>query len=103
MIPATSFHEYTGTKSPKTKWRFTLAGDDWFCVAGTWRRDPGGEERFSMLTTPVGPDVAPDHDRQIAVLARGAWARWLADEPVPAGWLQPLPAGSLAVEQVAPR
>jgi putative SOS response-associated peptidase YedK len=28
------FFEFTGTKSPKTKWKFTKVGEDWFCFAG---------------------------------------------------------------------
>ena len=26
-----------GAKSPKTKWKLTKAGEDWFCFAGLWR------------------------------------------------------------------
>lgn len=54
-----------------------------------------------MLTMGPGPDIAPYHDRQIVILERKAWADWL-DPSVPAQTLiKPLPAGSLAVEQVA--
>lgn len=53
-----------------------------------------------MLTMPPGPDVAPYHDRQVAVLDRDQWADWL-DPTVPAGSvLRTLPAGSLDVVQV---
>jgi putative SOS response-associated peptidase YedK len=37
LVPASHFFEFTGTKSPKSKWRFTKAGEDWFCFAGLWR------------------------------------------------------------------
>jgi putative SOS response-associated peptidase YedK len=30
-----------------------------------------------MLTTAPGPDVAPYHDRQVAVLAPADWLAWL--------------------------
>ena len=30
-----------------------------------------------MLTMPPGPDIAPYHDRQIAILDRADWAAWL--------------------------
>jgi putative SOS response-associated peptidase YedK len=51
-----------------------------------------------MLTTEPGPDVAPYHSRQIAVLYPERWQAWL-DPAVPAReLLQPLPAGSLKVE-----
>ena len=53
-----------------------------------------------MLTCEPGPDIAPYHNRQAAVLTRADWSRWL-DPAVPAGELiRPLAAGTLAVEQV---
>jgi putative SOS response-associated peptidase YedK len=30
-----------------------------------------------MLTMPPGPDIAPYHNRQIAILDRADWAAWL--------------------------
>jgi putative SOS response-associated peptidase YedK len=30
-----------------------------------------------MLTMPPGPDIAPYHDRQIAILNREEWGAWL--------------------------
>src|SRR5438067_2472335 len=47
---------------PKTKWKFTKAGEDWFCFAGLWRPMPQGGEAFTLLTTDPGPDVVPIHD-----------------------------------------
>ena len=53
-----------------------------------------------MLTMAPGPDIAPYHDHQIAILDRAQWADWL-DPSVPAkAVLKPLPKGTLAVEQV---
>lgn len=53
-----------------------------------------------MLTREPGPDIAPYHHRQIAVLPPEAFSRWL-DPAAPAReLLQPLPAGSLRVEQI---
>ncbi len=75
-------------------------GAAWFCIAGLWRKTVEVGEAFTMLTLAPGPDVAPYHDRQIAVLERDQWAGWL-DPAVPAHTLlKPPPAGSLAVEQV---
>jgi hypothetical protein len=34
LIPASHFFEFTGQKTPKPKWKFTKAGEDWFCFAG---------------------------------------------------------------------
>ena len=104
LIVADGFYEFTAPADPakkrKDKWLFTLAGADWFCIAGLWRTDPQVGEAYTMLTCPPGPDIAPYHDRQIVVLGRDDWARWLDPEVPAAALLKPLPAGSLAVEQV---
>jgi putative SOS response-associated peptidase YedK len=98
--PASHFFEFTGTKSPKAKWKFTKANEDWFCFAGLWRPMPGGGEAFTLLTTAPGPDVAPIHDRQMVVLNRSEWSAWLEQTGNETDLLRPLPAGSLHVEQV---
>ena len=73
-------------------------GEPWFCIAGIWRSTPDVGEALTMLTMAPGPEIA--HDRQIAILDRAPWADWL-DPAVPAQpLLKPLPAGSLAVEQM---
>jgi putative SOS response-associated peptidase YedK len=54
----------------------------------------------SVLTMPPGPDIAPYHDRQIAILDRADWAAWLDPSISAKAILKALPAGSLAVEQV---
>lgn len=101
LIPASYFYEFTGTKSPKAKWKFTLRNGDWFCFAGLWRPDPEiAAGRFTILTTSPGPDVAPIHDRQVVVLPREDWTAWLDLTRPEADILRPLPAGSLTVEQV---
>jgi putative SOS response-associated peptidase YedK len=102
LVPASHFFEFTGTKYPKTKWRFTMTGEPWFCFAGLWRETPETEDgaRFTILTTAPGPDVAPYHDRQVVVLPRADWAAWLDLTRPEAELLRPLAAGSLEVEQV---
>ena len=105
LIVADGFYEFTTPKEPradkrKDRWRFTMVGRDWFAIAGLWRSSDVGEA-FTMLTTEPGPDVAPYHGRQIVVLGRNDWGRWL-DPTVPAREvLRPRPAGSLDVTQVA--
>ena len=100
-MPASHFYEFTGTKSPKSKWRFTKAGEDWFCFAGLWRPATSETpEAFTLLTTAPGPDVAPIHDRQMVVLERADWLAWLDLSRPEAELLRALPAGSLHVEQV---
>jgi putative SOS response-associated peptidase YedK len=100
LVPASHFFEFTGAKSPKSKWRFTKSGEDWFCIAGLWRPMPEGGAAFTMLTIEPGPDVAPIHNRQIVVLKRADWQAWLRLERPEGELLRPLPAGSLAVQQV---
>lgn len=100
LVPASHFFEFTGAKSPKTKWKFTKAGEDWFCFAGLWRPMPEGGAAFTLLTTQPGPDVAPIHDRQMVILDRHDWSAWLDMSRPEAELLRPLPAGSLTVEQV---
>jgi putative SOS response-associated peptidase YedK len=100
LIPASHFFEFTGTKSPKTKWIFTKANEDWFCFAGLWRPITTGGEAFTLLTTEPGPDIPPIHDRQMVVLERSDWSPWLEQTGNEVDLLRALPAGSLRVEQV---
>ena len=60
----------------------------------------GAGETFTLLTTEPAPDVAPIHNRQMVVLERVDWLAWLDLTRPEAELLRPLPAGSLAVEQV---
>jgi putative SOS response-associated peptidase YedK len=101
LVPASSFFEFTGDKSPKTRWRFTRADGAWFCFAGYQNGGPQaeGDSRFTLLTVDPGPDIAPIHDRQVVILERSDWDRWLAGED---GLLRPSPAGTWIVEE-APR
>jgi putative SOS response-associated peptidase YedK len=102
LVPASHFYEFTGKKSPKTKWQFTKNGEPWFCFAGLWRPMPDGGAAFTLLTTEPGPDVAPIHDRQMVILNRFDWSAWLAMTHPEAELLQPLPAGSLQAQQIRP-
>ena len=100
LVPASHCYEFTGSKSPKSKWQFTKAGEEWFCFAGLWRPTPEGGDAFILLTTEPGPDVAPIHNRQVVVLERKQWQAWLQLEKPEVELLRPLPAGRLTVEQV---
>lgn len=105
LILADGFYEFTTPddpkKKPKDKWLFTKRGEPFFCIAGIWQTDPEAGEAFTMLTLPPGPDIAPYHDRQIAVLDRSQWGDWLDPDVSAKDVLHPLPAGSLDVQQVA--
>jgi putative SOS response-associated peptidase YedK len=94
LIPADGFYEFTGAKAPKSKWLFTAADSDLFCIAGLTRDD-----RFTMLTTEPGPDIAPYHNRQIVILPRAQWRAWLSPSPE-SPLIRPLSAGSLKVAQI---
>ena len=100
LIPASHFYEFTGAKSPKTRWRFTKTGEDWFCIAGITGGEGGGA--FSMLTVPPGPDVAPIHNRQVVVLKRSDWRTWLEGGASATPLLGASPAGTFGVAE-APR
>ena len=103
LIVADGFYEFTTPADPKAKrkhkWLFTKADELWFCIAGIWRETEVGEA-FTMLTAEPGPDVAPYHDRQVVVLNREDWGRWLDPRFSAKEILRPLPAGSLNVEQI---
>ena len=101
MVLRVHITEFTGSKYPKTRWRFAEAGQPWFCLAGLWRRYDDGNERFTLLTTEPGPDMAPYHDRQVVVLARADWSGWLSGAPEPE-MLKPGPAGRLTVRRDSP-
>ncbi len=101
LVPASAFFEFTGTKSPKAKHRFTLNDAPFMAIAGLWREGQGNQpDTFTMLTTEPGPDVKPIHNRQVVVLRPEDWMAWL-DLSKPEGeLLRLLPQGSLSVETV---
>ena len=101
LIVADGFYEFTApaerARKRKDRWLFTLPGGGMMGIAGLVREVRGVGEAFTMLTTEPGPDVAPYHQRQVAVLPAAAWRGWL-DHSLPAAEvLGPLPVGSLAV------
>ncbi|SMH29777.1 SOS response-associated peptidase [Mesorhizobium australicum] len=101
LIPASGFFEFTGTKYPKAKHRFTLNGAPFLAIAGIWREAQGNHAAsFAMLTTEPGLDIKPYHDRQVVVLRPDDWKEWLHLTKPEAELLRPLSAGSLAVETV---
>jgi len=100
LVPASGFFEFTDAlpgQKRKTRWRFTLAGSDWFWMAGIVR--DGG---FALLTTAPGDDIAPYHDRQIIVLPPEQGVDWLTLSRPEADLLRPLPKGTLEVERDFP-
>jgi putative SOS response-associated peptidase YedK len=102
LIVADGFYEYTAPEDGgrrKTRWLFTRAGEDLFGIAGLWRTDPKVGEACTMLTVAPGADVAPYHNRQVAVIGRADWRRWL-DASAPAeALLKPSPPGTFDVQR----
>jgi putative SOS response-associated peptidase YedK len=101
LIVADGFYEFTTPSDPKQKrkdrWLFTRPGGELLGIAGLIRDDPGRGEAFTMLTTEPGPDVAPYHGRQVAVLTPTLWEPWLRYESPATELLGPAPAGTLNV------
>ena len=104
LIVADGFYEFTTPTDPRQKrkdrWLFTSVAGPLIGIAGLVRDAPGTGEAFTMLTTEPGPDVAPYHGRQIAVLPMADWHAWLDYSQPANALLRPLPAGSLEVSQV---
>jgi putative SOS response-associated peptidase YedK len=101
LIITDGFYEFTTPRAPradkrKDRWLFTMPGRDWFGIAGLWRTGESGEA-FTMLTTEPGPDVAPYHHRQVAVLGHENWGAWLDGSGSARDLLGPCPAGLLEV------
>jgi len=101
LIVADGFYEFTMPADPKQKrkdrWLFAPASGGLLAIAGLVRDDPGHGEAFTMLTTEPGPDVAPYHGRQVAVLRPDQWKSWLTYERPASQLLGPAPAGTLEV------
>jgi putative SOS response-associated peptidase YedK len=106
LILANGFYEFTAPADPKQKrkdrWLFRWPGEPMIGIAGLCRTTPDAGEAFTMLTTEPGPDVAPYHNRQIALVAPADWKAWLDHSTPAADLLKPLPAGTLSVS-LAPR
>jgi putative SOS response-associated peptidase YedK len=101
LILTDGFYEFTAPADPgrkrKDRWLFTAADGEPMAIAGLIRTQPGIGEAFTMLTTEPGPDVAPYHGRQVAVLSPGEWSQWLDPDVPAAELLRPAPAGTLEV------
>ena len=105
LILTDGFYEYTAPADPKQKrkdkWLFTKPDEELFAIAGLWRSVSGVGEAFTMLTAEPGPDVAPYHHRQVAVLTGGQWRTWLDPAASVRGLIGPLPRGALHVAKAA--
>ena len=103
LILTDGFYEFTTPEDPKQKrkdrWLFADPDGGMIGIAGLVRTVPEIGQAFTMLTAEPGPDVAPYHHRQVAVVPQDRWADWLGHD-FPAGeLLGPLPGGALLVTQ----
>ena len=101
LVVADGFYEFTTPTDPKQKrkdrWLFTAPDGSMLGIAGLVRKSPDFEA-FTMLTTEPGPDVAPYHGRQIAVIPQSDWKAWLNPSTPARDLLLPLSEGSLTVQ-----
>jgi putative SOS response-associated peptidase YedK len=101
LIIADGFYEFTTPADPKQKrkdrWVFSRPDQQMLGIAGLLRDAPGHGEAFTMLTTEPGPDVAPYHGRQVAVLGPEQWRPWLTYAQPACDLLGPAPEGMFDV------
>jgi putative SOS response-associated peptidase YedK len=97
LVPASEFRHRSQGKNCS----FRLASGDWFYFAGIWRpatRD--WPEAYAILTIQANEDIAPYHDRQMAVLQRGERTAWLDMTCPETDVLRPLPATSYRISRL---
>ncbi len=102
LFMADGFYEYTAPEEGgkrKTRWLFTLPGEDLLGIAGLWRTHETVGEACTMLTVEPGPDIVPYHNRQIVIVPRAEWGRWIDGSAPASELLQPCPAGTLEVRR----
>lgn len=99
LVLADGFYEFTTPADSKQKrkdcWLFKPAES--FAIAGLVREHPQVGEAFTLLTVSPGEDIAPYHNRQVALLAPGEWRAWLDGSAPALDSLRPSAAGSLTV------
>jgi putative SOS response-associated peptidase YedK len=104
LVIADVFYEFTTPTDPKQKrkdcWLFEPAEGE-FAIAGVVRSNPEVGEAFTMLTVPPGPDIAPYHNRGVAVLTPPHWRSWLDGSAKSVETLRPAVEGSLTVSPKA--
>jgi putative SOS response-associated peptidase YedK len=94
LVPASEFRH----RSRGKYYGFTFPDGDWFYFAGIWRRATRDwPEAYAILTIAANADVAPFHDRQMAVVRRDERMAWLDQTCPEHEVLRPLPPGSFKV------
>jgi putative SOS response-associated peptidase YedK len=100
LVPASEFRlTHRGRRL-----KFSLADGDWFYFAGIWRpASDGWPEAYAVVTIEANGDIAPYHDRQMAVLRRRQRMDWLDLSRPEQELLQPLPIGAFRIERTIAR
>ncbi len=100
LVMVDGFYEFTTPDDPKQKrkdcWLFKPTEGE-IAIAGLIRSTPDVGEAFTMLTVPPGPDIAPYHNRGVALLEPSQWRSWLDGSAKSAEILRPAVEGSLRV------
>jgi len=60
LIPASHFFESTGSKSPKSKWKFTKPGEGWFCFRRPMAAHTGGRRGVHAADNRARPRCRAD-------------------------------------------
>ncbi|WP_172724460.1 SOS response-associated peptidase family protein [Neorhizobium tomejilense] len=98
LVPASEFRHRSGARN----FCFSLKNGDWFYFAGIWRQaSHGWPEAYAVLTIEANVDIAPYHDRQMAVLTRDRRMDWLDGVVAEDEILRPLPAGTFRVKPLS--
>lgn len=122
LIPADGYYEWQKTGQGKIPFRFTMADDRFFCLAGLWERwirpDLEGElglddagpsknqivETFTIITCEPNPMAAKVHDRMPVILGPEHYSWWLESKFEPEflkTLLRPFPAEMMECSQVS--
>jgi putative SOS response-associated peptidase YedK len=100
LVMIDGFYEFTTPTDPKQKrkdcWLFQPTEGE-IAIAGVVRNNPDVGEAFTMLTVPPGPDIAPYHNRGVALLTPPQWRAWLEGSAKSVEMLGPAVEGSLTV------
>jgi putative SOS response-associated peptidase YedK len=97
LVPASEFRLTRGGR----RYTFSMADGNWFYFAGIWRpASADWPEAYAVLTIDANADVAPYHDRQMAVLRRVQRMEWLELSRPESELLRPLPVRTFQVERV---
>lgn len=100
LVPASAFHEWSGEKGRKIKWRIAVRDAPVFAFAGLWdwRAHDGADESaeaFTIITTEPNDILMDIHDRMPVIVAEENYDEWL--QTGARELLRPFPSKALEV------